>query len=182
VWLRLLWEQCLASWNTPKWLGPAEPLRGQSTPDRFPGVAQRRRRHSCEAADHIPRHGQVITLNTDRPVLNTIITADGEPPGDSVAELCRRARYAAVAVRAAFLRPSNGGVRRDAATSRGRTSLGSMSATTPLAWNRYPGSRRGLLILPDRQPTTPTSLWSAVASNHDQRECQLPPQQSTFGA
>jgi len=47
--------------------------------------------------------------------------------------------------------------------------LGSTSATTPWAWNRYPGSSRDPLILPDHQSTTPPSLSLAAASNHDQR-------------
>jgi hypothetical protein len=123
----------------------------------------------------------VITLNTDRPVRNTIITAEGEAPATASPSYpddlgTRRGRTSCVST---TLQQKGSSRHCDFPVP---AFLGSMSATTPSAWNRYPGSRRGLLILPDRRPTTPTSLWSAVASNHDQRECQLPPQQSTLGA
>jgi hypothetical protein len=66
--------------NTPRWLGPAEPL--PVSPPRIDFLESRSDGDATLVKVRVtsPRRGQVITLNTDRPVQNTIITADGEPP------------------------------------------------------------------------------------------------------
>jgi hypothetical protein len=65
--------------NTPKWLGPAEPLL--VSPPRIDLLESRRKGGATVVKVRVasPRREQVITLNTDRPVQNAIITA-GEPP------------------------------------------------------------------------------------------------------
>lgn len=89
------------------WRGPAKPLG--VNPPQIDFLESRRDGGATFVKLRItsPRREQVITLNTDRPVQNTIITGDGEPPRQR-----RRAIpttwYAAVAVRPAFLRPSSG--------------------------------------------------------------------------
>jgi len=66
--------------NTPKWLGHAEPL--PVSPPRIDLPESRSDGDATVVKVRVasPRREQVITLNTDRPVQNAIITADGEPP------------------------------------------------------------------------------------------------------
>jgi hypothetical protein len=66
-----------------------------------------------------PRRGQVITLNTDRPVQNTIITADGEPPATASPSYPDDAGTRPWPYELRFPQPSGGRVRRP--TSRCRT-------------------------------------------------------------
>jgi hypothetical protein len=66
--------------NTPKWLGPAAAL--PFSPPEIDLMDSRSGRDGTVVTVRVtsPRRGQVITLHTDRPVENTIIAADGEPP------------------------------------------------------------------------------------------------------
>jgi hypothetical protein len=154
--------------NTPRWLAPAEQL--PVSPPRIDFLESRSDGDATLVKAQVtsPRRGQVITLNTNRPVQNTIITADGEPPATASPSYPDDAgtRPWPYELRFYDLRRTGSSQRCDFPVP---DFLGSTSATTPWAWNRYPGSRRGQLILRDRQPTTPTSLSLAAASNHDQR-------------
>jgi hypothetical protein len=107
--------------NTPRWLAPAEQL--PVSPPRIDFLESRSDGDATLVKAQVtsPRRGQVITLNTNRPVQNTIITADGEP---------RRQRRRAIPMTPVRVRgrtscastTSGGRVRRNAATSRCRTS------------------------------------------------------------
>jgi hypothetical protein len=85
-----------------------------------------------------PRRGQVITLNTDRPVQNTIITADGEPSATASPSCPDDAGTRPWPYELRFYDPPADGF---VATLQLPVPdfLGSTSATTPWAWNKDSG-------------------------------------------
>ena len=124
--------------NTPRWLGPAEPL--PVSPPRIDFLESRTDGDATVVKLRVTSHrrGQVITLNTDRPVQNTIITADGEPPATASPSYpedagTRRGRTSCVSM---TLRLKGSSQRCDFPVP---DFLGSMSATTHVGLEQIPG-------------------------------------------